>query len=76
MSEQPPLDPTLVIPPGSDTDLTECLFEAGDEVPAGDMMTDAFTGERVPLREPWTCSETGWYVYANGTYTKVAVDDD
>jgi hypothetical protein len=75
MSEQP-LDPTLVIPPGSDTDLTEILFDAGDEVLAGDMMTDAFTGEPVPLRESWTCAETGWYVYANGTYTMVGSDDD
>lgn len=33
--KEPPLDPTLVIPPGCDTDLAECLFDAGDEVPAG-----------------------------------------
>lgn len=75
MSERP-LNPTLVIPPGSGTDLTECLFDAGDELPSGDMMTDAFTGERVPLRESWTCPETGWYVFANGAYTKVADADE
>jgi hypothetical protein len=71
-----PLDPTLVIPPGSDTDLTESLFDVGDEVPEGSAMTDAVTGERVPLREPWTCLETGWYVYANGAYAKVADADE
>jgi hypothetical protein len=73
MTDQP-LDPTLVIPPGSDTDLTEYLFEAGDTT-AGIALTDAFTGERVQPREPWTCPETGWYVYANGIFTKMADDE-
>ena len=63
-----PLDPTVVIPPGTEnpTDLPEIQLEAGD------VMELAFDGQSTPLAEPWTCSESGWYVFVNGTFTKVA----